>query len=139
MAAARPARRENPLKLNACYHVGEGLVAVLILQNGVELRGARGEHDAAYLNVQFFRFLVVVDRIGLAHLRTDLALAAGEIETLRIVDDCRSGHGLGEGHADALGHGKPFVECVGDLHRALVSARAASGTLLHIDVAWMLQ
>ena len=68
VSAARPARREYPLELDARDNVREGLVAVLILLDRVELRSASRKYNASHLNVQLFRFLVVVDRIGLADL-----------------------------------------------------------------------
>ena len=126
---------QEPLQFDARDHVREGVVAVLVLQGGLELVGPQGKDRPGDRDRHVLGLLVVVDGVGLAELLADTALAARVVQAVGRVDDRHGRDGLRERDADAPRLREALIVRVGQAHGTLGRADAAAGALRLVHVA----
>ncbi len=129
---------QYPLELQAVEHVLELLVAVLLLQAGVEELVTRRENDRAHVDLLYLLLHLVVDGVSGTDLLAVPALALGEIKALISVNGVLHGHGLGVGDVDRLPVHQAELVLAGDLGRTLLRAKTAADASVLPDVPGLL-
>ena len=135
MPHPRPARREQPLVLEAGDDVRDALVAVEVEPRRVEGFEARSEDHRADGERRQLLLLLEVDRGGRAELLAGFALAAEEVDAGLAVDRVLQRHGLTVLDVGRRAVVQTEVELVTDLAGAFLGAEAAGNALVHVDVA----
>ena len=130
----RAGRAEDALKIEAGDDVLHQTVTKVVAQFRIKGVKTGRKHNRADLYLKLFRFLVQIDRVGLAYANADLALALLQVETGRLIDISDQRYRLREVDMYRLVLGKFLVERIGYLDRTVVNADITAGTFLFNNI-----
>ena len=137
-SVGRPTGVDQPLEFHARQHVSKFTIAVLGGTPGVEVTESGRQDDCADLNLDMSLLLGEVDRTARAKLFAGTALTVFKVSAILGIDYRHTWYRLGKRKIDCRTFAQPEVKFGRDLFpRALLGARATTGTGILINISWL--